>query len=278
MPVFQPLSVQDSRMHRHHAGRLASSNDPVMVLGGLGSKVMQGVELGAVGAVVAASLSAFTEPIINRVRVKREGVRASVQQFQLTKARSFFKTTLSTNLLKFPLYEAINAAMLELNLPLSVRGGATGAVFTTATLPITNYRQCKSVDIDISECYVDILYAAYLPTLVRDIIYGVSRNLLLRRLTQVLPSLGATAQGRALMLFIAVFGACLVSSPGNELRGYYLQPPEQRLGLRAFFRPRFYLKSTLLGSTVMATGLSGGRLVTAYVNRLLRGGGVLSLV
>jgi len=226
----------------------------------IASLVVQGAQVGIVGALFSASLSAITEPVVNRVRVYRVGVFESLRQFKLRKATSFFKTTVSTNLIKFPLYEGISAGLTAVALPTSVRGGICGALFTTATLPITNYRQCKSVDMPVSG---GLLYKAYLPTLSRDVVYGVTRNKLLRGLHLAFPAFALTNFGRALTLFCAVFGACLASSPGNELRGYYLQPAERRLGFRAFFRPRFYVRSTLLGAVIMATGLSGGSLVIA---------------
>ena len=280
MPADQHTGTPSAGQHTgtrsncRHRQLVASSAAPTMLFAAppalftnLGKRIVQGLELGIAGAIVAAALSAITEPIMNRVRVKRVGVRASVRQFELRKARSFFQTTLSTNLVKFPLYEAINAAMLGLSLPLSVRGAATGAVFTSATLPITNFRQCQSID---EPCRANMLYKAYLPTLARDMTYGASRNLLLRKLEIGFPMLASRSCGPSAILFVAVFGACLASSPGNELRGYYLQPLERRLGFRAFFKPRFYLRSSILGSLIMATGLSAGRLVTAYLNGLLR--------
>jgi len=71
-----------------------------------------------------------------------------------------------------------------------------------------------------------------------------------------------TAGGRALMLFLVVVGACVLSSPGNELRGYFLQPPERRLGLKAFFKPVNYARSTLAGALIMGISLSIGSLIT----------------
>ena len=54
---------------------------------------------------VAATLSAFTEPVVNRILVKRVSVAQSIRELDLKKSRAFFKTTLSTNFLKFPFFE-----------------------------------------------------------------------------------------------------------------------------------------------------------------------------
>lgn len=59
--------------------------------------------------------------------------------------------------------------------------------------------------------------------------------------------------------------SCIISSPGNELRGYYLQPKEKRLGFKAFFQPSNYLRSTIAGALIMATSLGIGTYVTAPV-------------
>jgi len=58
---------------------------------------------------------------------------------------------------------------------------------------------------------------------------------------------------------------CIISSPGNELRGYYLQPKEKRLGFKAFFQPTNYVRSTVAGALIMATSLGIGTYVTAPV-------------
>jgi hypothetical protein len=67
----------------------------------------------------------------------------------MAKSRKFFQTTLPTNLLKFPLFEATNLIMQSIALPDAVKGFVTGLVFTTLTLPVTNYRFCKSMELPI---------------------------------------------------------------------------------------------------------------------------------
>ena len=85
----------------------------------------------------------------------------------------YFTTTLTTNLIKFPMVEVLNQAVTRLPIPDAVRGVAVGAIFTTATLPITNYRFAKSMGEPVTFAG---LYKAYLPTVTRDIIYSVART------------------------------------------------------------------------------------------------------
>ena len=85
----------------------------------------------------------------------------------------FYGATLPTNLIKFPFYEVINMMLGQVALPETGRGAITGAVFTTMTLPLGNYRFYKSMNLPIN---FSTLYKAYLPTLVRDVLYGVVRS------------------------------------------------------------------------------------------------------
>ena len=50
-----------------------------------------------------------------------------------------------TNFIKFPFFEAVNIIMSMVDVSPSIRGMVTGAVFTSTTLPITNYRYRKSI-------------------------------------------------------------------------------------------------------------------------------------
>jgi len=239
---------------------------PEMVIEGIGARVIQGATQGAVGAVVAATLSAFTEPVVNRILVQRISLMQSIKELDVGKSIKFFQTTLSTNFLKFPFFEAVNAAMMVVPAPDAVKGAITGAVFTTATLPITNYRFCKSMDLPVD---TGALFKAYLPTVARDIVYGISRNKLSTALRLAYPLTAATAGGRALLLWPIVFGSCIISSPGNELRGYYLQPKDKRKSFGDFFKPANYARSTLFGALIMAISLSIGGALTPYVQTAL---------
>lgn len=255
VPLRQPLVTP----------RVAVSAQPTMVVDGMMSRVVQGATQGAVGAVVAAGLSAFTEPVVNRILVQRISVAQSIKELDVAKSRKFFATTLPTNFLKFPFFEAVNAAMTLIAAPDYMKGAITGIVFTTMTLPITNYRFCKSMEMEINS---GSLFKAYLPTVLRDIAYGISRNKLTTAMRLAFPLMASTANGRALMLFPVVFGACILSSPGNELRGYFLQPKEKRLGFKAFFKPVNYARSTFAGALIMAISLTTGSRITGPVQAL----------
>lgn len=248
--------------------RMASrAGAPTMVVEGMTARVVQGATQGAVGAVVAASLSAFTEPVVNRILVQRISVMQSIKELDVKKSQTFFKTTLPTNFIKFPLFEAVNAALVMVPAPDALKGAITGLFFTTATLPVTNYRFCKSMEMEVNS---ESLFKAYLPTVLRDMAYGIARNKLATYFRLAFPALAMTAIGRSILLFPVVFGACLLSSPGNELRGYFLQPKEKRLAFKDFFQPKNFLRSTLAGGLIMAISLSTGAAITGPVQTGLR--------
>jgi hypothetical protein len=235
--------------------------------GGMAGRIAQGASQGAVASVIAAGLSAFTEPVINRVLVERIPVKQSIDELNVTKSLEFFKTTLPTNFLKFPFFEAVNAAMAMVALSDAVKGLITGMVFTTATLPITNYRFCKSMDLPCDN--TEALFKAYIPTVLRDIFYGISRTKLAKYFALTFPAMSTTALGKAALLFPVVWGACILSSPGNELRGYYLQPKDRRKSFKDFFKPANYVRSTFFGALIMAISLSMGSLATGPVKELI---------
>jgi len=88
----------------------------------------------------AASLSAVTEPIVNRILVNRMTVGEAIATLDPALVAKFFNTTIATNFIKFPFFEVTNVIMQGVDLPAQARGAITGAVFCTLTLPITNYR------------------------------------------------------------------------------------------------------------------------------------------
>ena len=147
----------------------------------------------------------------------------------------------------------------------AIKGAITGLVFTTATLPVTNYRFCKSMGIPVERT---ALFKAYLPTCLRDVAYGMARNVLRTTLYSAFPGLAVTATGRSILLFPTVFGACVLSSPGNELRGYFLQPKEKRMAFKDFFQPKNYLRSTVAGALIMGISIMLGGFVTPPVQAL----------
>uniref|UniRef100_A0A7S3PI18 ADP,ATP carrier protein n=1 Tax=Aplanochytrium stocchinoi TaxID=215587 RepID=A0A7S3PI18_9STRA len=222
-------------------------------------RVVAAASQGAAGAIVAACLSSVTEPIVNRILVKRMGLSEAIAQVDLADTANFFNTVVATNFIKFPFFEVINMALENVELPGTGRGAILGAIFTTATLPITNYRYCKSVGAPVD---FGSLYKAYLPTVLRDIVYGICRNSVMSALIAQNPDLPKTAKGRFTLMFMTVMASCLISAPGNEVRGYYLQNPKNRLPVREFFKPYRFIRSTAVGALIMSTALGVGTLVT----------------
>merc|ERR1711948_33725 len=63
--------------------------------------------------------------------------------------------------------------------------------------------------------------------------------------------------------------ACWLSAPGNELRGYCLQPPEKKQSFGEFFQPQKFLRSTSVGSIIMGVSLGVGTLATPQMEKLV---------
>lgn len=184
----------------------------------------------------------------------------------------------------------MNATLLSAVQGLSptAQGALTGASFCTLTLPITNYRYCKVRPLAGREeegrstharaqsmgapVVVSELYKAYLPTVLRDIVYGIVRQSATRELLARYPDLPKTAGGKFLLAFFGVLASCIISAPGNEVRGYFLQPPNRRLPVAQFFQPVRFLRSTIVGALIMSTALGTGAVVTGpfqeYVSAL----------
>ena len=106
------------------------------------------------------------------------------------------------------------------DLPPQLRGAITGAIFCTLTLPITNYRcvflntlknrgdlwanataktDCKSMNLPVDPA---TLYKAYLPTVLRDIVYGMARTMMTNELLRRNPDLPKTTGGRFYLAFM----------------------------------------------------------------------------
>lgn len=235
--------------------------------GSVGQRVLAAMGAGAVASVIQAALSAVGEPIVNRVLVKRMSVMDAVRDVKPSMMLDFFKTTLTTNFLKFPFFEAINAFCAALPINPSVRGFVTGFVFTTATLPVTNYRYRKSMQLEVNW---GNLYEAYWPTVIRDIVYGIVRNY------STIALLGMNSAWRATspqVLFIVVILGCFGSAPFNEWRGFLLQSKGQELTFQEFFKPQNFLRSTILGALKQGLALAVGYWcappATKFVNQLL---------
>mmetsp|Transcript_107842 Transcript_107842/g.300680 ORF Transcript_107842/g.300680 Transcript_107842/m.300680 type:complete len:285 (+) Transcript_107842:95-949(+) len=230
------------------------------------SRVVGAASQGAVGAVVAASLSAVTEPIVNNILVNRVPVIQAFQELDMRKVVSFLKTTMATNFIKFPFFEATNVIMAGVDLPPTARGTVTGAVFCTTTLPITNYRFRKSMGLEIT---ASNLYQAYPATVLRDILYGIVRNKVMAFMVGLSPERAGTNLGRFMNMFTTVIAACVLSAPGNELRGYCLQPPNKKQSFVDFFQPSKFVRSTSVGALIMAVSLGVGTLATPQVEKLV---------
>ena len=142
----------------------------------------------------------------------------------------------------------------------------TGAIFTSTTLPITNYRYRKSMGFDSIE-FKD-LYQAYIPTVLRDIVYGVVRNQVTSTLISRNPEFAKTNQGRFTNMALTVLASCVISAPGNEYRGYCLQPKGKELPFVEFFKPERFIRSTSVGALIMSIALGTGALVTPKVQAL----------
>jgi hypothetical protein len=229
------------------------------------SRVIGAATQGAVGAVVAATLSAVTEPVVNRVLVNRMPLGQALKEMDPNKVFDFMKTTMATNFIKFPFFEATNVIMSGVDLPPSARGSVTGLVFCTTTLPITNYRFRKSMNLPIA--FGD-LYQAYAATVLRDVLYGIVRNKTMAYMVGLDPSRASTNLWRFVNMFTTVIVSCVLSAPGNELRGYVLQPPNKRQSFGQFFQPEKFIRSTTIGGLIMATSLGVGTLATPQVEKL----------
>jgi len=236
---------------------------------GLGARVLHAVSAGAVAAVVQALLSAVTEPIVNRVLVKRMKVADAIAELTPAMIGTFFATTISTNLLKFPLFEAVSMFMSYMpNYSNVMRGLVVGFVFTTSTLPITNFRYRMSIQTPVADAIKPgVLYQAYLPTVVRDMIYAIARYALtaaiLLRFTHLNPS-------SPTMLFSVVLGGCIISAPFNEIRGFLLQSAGKKMTFSEFFKPVNFIRSTSLGALNQAIAVATGYWLTPIVANYAR--------
>jgi len=232
---------------------------------GVMSRVIHAMGAGAVASIIQAALSAVGEPIVNRVLVKRMKIMDAVRDVSPMMMLNFFKTTLTTNFLKFPLFEAINTFLHCFPLPGSVRGLITGVVFTSATLPVTNYRYRKSMELDVNWGNI---YEAYPPTVIRDIVYGIARNYMTLGAIHLYPHLDMHSPE---LLFFVVIGACLISAPFNEWRGYLLQSKGQELTFSEFFKPSNFVRSTSLGAIKQGLALAVGYWCAPPVTHFVQG-------
>eukprot|EP00933_Yihiella_yeosuensis_P018801 TRINITY_DN1533_c0_g1_i1.p1 TRINITY_DN1533_c0_g1~~TRINITY_DN1533_c0_g1_i1.p1 ORF type:complete len:346 (-),score=86.92 TRINITY_DN1533_c0_g1_i1:334-1308(-) len=232
---------------------------------GMATKIINAMGAGAVASVIQAALSAVGEPIVNRVLVKRMSVSEAIGDVSPAMMLDYFKTTLSTNFLKFPFFEAINMFCSLLPISGTVRGFITGIVFTTLTLPVTNYRYRKSMQLEVNWGNI---YEAYTPTVIRDIAYGIVRNYSTIALMALKPEWAAASPQ---VLFIVVILGCLGSAPFNEWRGYLLQPKESKKSFSEFFVLSNVVRSTSLGAFKQGLALGVGYWCAPPVQRFVSG-------
>jgi len=224
------------------------------------TKVFQATTQGSVAAVVAAALSAVTEPIVNKVLLERIPLGDALTSLELKSVIAFFGVTVTTNFIKFPFFEVTNVLMADVKgLSPYARGAVTGAVFCTLTLPITNYRFRKSLNLPIE---LGLLYQAYLPTVLRDIIYGTVRTLVNDEVRKRNPTVYNTISGKFFATALAVLMSCLLSAPANEIRAYTLQDPKRKKTVQDFFQPEKFLRSSIMGGLIMSFALGTGAVAT----------------
>merc|ERR550532_2979836 len=161
----------------------------------------------------------------------------------------------------------VGATLSSFTVPASVRGTVTGVIFTSATLPITNYRFKKSMNLPIGG--LGGLYQAFLPTVGRDVVYGVARNTMFGWLTAANKDIMKTAAGRFKAMFLTVMFSCVISAPVNELRGFVLQPKGREKPFFEFFDPVKTVRSTTIGGLIMSVSLATGVMCTPFVEAVV---------
>jgi len=229
----------------------------------VGPEIFGAAVRGITAALVAAFLAAFAGPVVNRWLVSRSSLSGAVDVSTGVMVSSF-RVAVVANMVKYPTFEIINT-MVHITFPSErLRGIPSGFLFCTLTLPVTNFRFRKSMNWDIT---MSSLYEAYLPTLVRDIVYSSCRDVLGSVLTRSLES--DTALSKACVFGLTVWCSCLASSPANEWRGYTLQPAISSVPFSTFFKPWNYLRSTGVRSTIVGISLMTGMLATPLVEALL---------
>merc|ERR1719321_1372600 len=82
------------------------------------------------------------------------------------------------------------------------------------------------------------------------------------------PQLMSTPAGRAKGMFMTVLFSCVVSTPGNELRGFVLQPKGREKPFMEFFDPSKTVRSTTIGGLIMSTSLATAAFCTPFVEAI----------
>merc|ERR1712176_717518 len=67
---------------------------------------------------------------------------------------------------------------------------------------------------------------------------------------------------------MTVLFSCVVSAPGNEYRGYCLQPKGKEKPFSEFFDPVKTVRSTTMGGLIMATSLAVAAFSTPFIESI----------
>merc|ERR1712039_803624 len=78
-----------------------------------------------------------------------------------------------------------------------------------------------------------------------------------------------TAGGRFRAMFLTVMFSCVISAPGNELRGFVLQPKGREKPFFEFFDPVKTVRSTTIGGLIMSISLATGVMCTPFVEQVV---------
>merc|ERR1719375_686419 len=88
-------------------------------------------------------------------------------------------------------------------------------------------------------------------------------------MTAANPKIMSTPGGRARAMFMTVLFSCVVSAPGNEYRGYCLQPKDKAKPFMEFFDPVKTIRSTTMGGLIMATSLAVAAFSTPFIEQFV---------
>jgi len=95
--AYASTTLQHSSIATAKVGSWSAMSDLV-------GRVVGAASQGAVGAVVAANLSAVTEPVVNAMLVKRATLAEALKEVDAQRVAKYLKTTLATNFIKFPFF------------------------------------------------------------------------------------------------------------------------------------------------------------------------------
>ncbi|CAK0858300.1 unnamed protein product [Prorocentrum cordatum] len=138
-----------------------------------------------------------------------------------------------SNVERFPFFEVIYAIMSFIPVSAYWQGIVGGWLYGTITVPVQNFRFRRKMERPIEPC---LLWQAYPPTVLRDMAYGCSRCVIYSALARHLTTDSTSVVVTAFLFGVATWLACVFSSPLNEWRGYWVQPPNAKVPLGQFFK------------------------------------------